>query len=90
MAGLTKKQILDKKDDPERLEDLYRSAPENFRETLLSLAKDKPRSKLFEFWAGTAGICGQGYTPACGANCSCIDDSYFLWNSGQDSRDISF
>ena len=50
MAGLTKKQILDKKDDPERLEDLYRSAPENFRETLLSLAKDKPRSKLFEFW----------------------------------------
>ena len=38
------------KDDPEGLEDFYRSDPENFRETFLSLVKDKPGSKLFKFW----------------------------------------
>ena len=50
MAERIKKQILDKEDDPDGLEDLYRSDPENFKETLLSLAEDKPGLDLFKFW----------------------------------------
>ena len=33
MAERIKKQVLDMKDDPDSLEDLYRSDPENFKET---------------------------------------------------------
>ena len=50
MAERIKKQILDMKDDPDGLEDLYRSDPEHFKKTFLSLVKDKPGSKLFKFW----------------------------------------
>ena len=50
MTELTKKQILDKEDDPQALEDLYRSDPENFKVSLLSAATQKPNSKLFKFW----------------------------------------
>ena len=40
MAERIKKQILDMKDDPDGLEDLYRSDPEHFKKTFLSLVKD--------------------------------------------------
>ena len=50
MAERIKKQILDMKDDPDGLEYLYRSDPEHFKKTFLSLVKDKPGSKLFKFW----------------------------------------
>ena len=40
MAERIKKQILDMKDDPDGLEDLYRSDPEYFKKTFLSLVKD--------------------------------------------------
>ena len=50
MTELTKKQILDKEDNPQALEDLYRSDPENFKVSLLSAATQKPNSKLFKFY----------------------------------------
>ena len=50
MAEITKKQILDKEDNPQALEDLYRSDPVKFKVSLLSAAAQNPASKLFEFW----------------------------------------
>ena len=50
MAEITKKQILDKEDNPQALEDLYRSDPVKFKASLVSAAAHKPASKLFEFW----------------------------------------
>jgi len=50
MDEFTKKQILEKKDNPQGLEELYRSNPENFKEALLPLAGDKSNSILFKFW----------------------------------------
>lgn len=62
MAEITKK-ILKKIDDPEKLEALYRSDPENFKGTLLSLAKDKTGSKLFEFWRVRLEYAGRATHP---------------------------
>ena len=50
MAEITKKQILDKEDNPQALEDLYRSDPVKFKISLLFAAAQNPASKLFEFW----------------------------------------
>ena len=50
MTKLTLKLILEKEDDPDGLENLNRSNPEDFKETLLSAFVLKPDSKLFKFW----------------------------------------
>mgnify|MGYP001166465342 FL=1 len=50
MTKLTLKLILAKKDDPDGLENLYRSDPEAFKAALLSAFVLKPDSKLFKYW----------------------------------------
>ena len=50
MTKLTLKLILEKEDDPDGLENLNRSNPEDFEATLLSAFVLKPDSKLFKYW----------------------------------------
>ena len=50
MTKLTLKLILEKEDDPDGLENLVRSNPEDFKAALLSAFVLKHDLKLFRFW----------------------------------------
>ena len=50
MTKLTLKLILEKEDDPDGLENLNQSNPEDFKAALLSAFVLKPDSKLFKYW----------------------------------------
>lgn len=59
MSQITRKDILDKIDDPEGLENLFRSDPEPFREVILSLPEGEAGSGLLKFWRARLEYAGK-------------------------------
>lgn len=64
MHQLTKKDILDKINDPEGLEHLYQSDPDQFQEIMLSLPANDPGATGISFWRARLLVRGMAHLKA--------------------------